>query len=170
MLAFRIGSEINVTTLGNDLGVSRLTVEKYIDILEKNFIIFSFTAFSKKQGNELKKGQKVYFWDNGLRNRIVKKFKPIALRDDIGALWENFVISERKKKLAYYQTYKDTYFWRNAQQAEIHFLEIKNDEIDAFEIKYNPNQKAKFTRSFTEKYQPKSTQVIHKENLWEYLL
>jgi len=170
MLAYRIGSEINFTSLGNDLGVNRLTVEKYIDILEKNFIIFSLTAFSKNQDNEIKKGRKVYFWDNGLRNRIIKNFKPLELRDDIEALWENFIISERKKKLLYNQAFKDTYFWRNAQQAEIDFLEIKNEEIDAFEIKYNPRQKVKFTKSFTEKYQPKTTQVIHKENFWEYLL
>ena len=110
MLAFRIGSEINVTSLGNDLGVNRLMVEKYIDILEKNFIIFSLTAFGKNQGNDLKKGQNVYFWDNGLRNRIVKNFKPVELRDDIGALWENFVISERKKKLAYARLIKTLIF------------------------------------------------------------
>lgn len=170
MLAYRIGSEINYNSLANDLGVNRLTVEKYIDILEKNFIVFSLNAFSKNQDNELKKGRKVYFWDNGLRNRIIKNFNPIELRDDIGALWENFVISERKKKLAYENQFKDTYFWRNTQQAEIDYLEVKNTEIEAFEIKYNPNQKVRFTKSFTEKYHPKTTQVIHKENFWDYLL
>jgi uncharacterized protein len=170
MLAYRIGSEINYSSLANDLGVNRLTVEKYIDILEKNFIVFSLPAFSKNQDNELKKGRKIYFWDVGLRNRIIKNFNPIELRDDVGALWENFVISERKKKLSYEQSYKDTYFWRNAQQAEIDFIEIKNTEIEAFEIKYNPNQKVRFTKSFTEKYKPKTTTVIHKENFWEFLL
>jgi predicted AAA+ superfamily ATPase len=170
MLAYRIGSEISYTSLANDLGINRLTVEKYIDILEKNFIVFSLPAFSKNQDNELKKGRKVYFWDNGLRNRIIKNFNPIELRDDFGALWENFVISERKKKLSYEQSFKDTYFWRNTQQAEIDFIEIKNTEIEAFEIKYNPNVKVKFTKSFTEKYHPKTTEVIHKENFWNYLL
>jgi hypothetical protein len=170
MLAYRIGSEINYSSLGNDLGINRLTVEKYIDILEKNFIVFNLNAFSKNQDNELKKGRKIYFWDVGLRNRIVKNFNPIELRVDIGPLWENFIISERKKKLSYEQQFKDTYFWRNTQQAEIDFLEIKNNEIDAFEIKYNPNVKVKFTKSFTEKYHPKTTQVIHKENFWDYLL
>lgn len=170
MLAYRIGSEVNSNALSNDLGVNRLTVEKYIDILEKNFIVFSLTAFSRNQDNELKKGRKVYFWDNGLRNRIIKNFNPIELRDDVGALWENFVISERKKKLAYENQFKDTYFWRNTQQAEIDYLEVKNTEIEAFEIKYNPNQKVRFTKSFTEKYHPKTTQVIHKENFWDYLL
>jgi predicted AAA+ superfamily ATPase len=170
MLAYRIGSEINYSSLGNDLGINRLTVEKYIDILEKNFIVFNLNAFSKNQDNELKKGRKIYFWDVGLRNRIVKNFNPIELRDDIGSLWENFIVSERKKKLSYEQQFKDTYFWRNTQQAEIDFLEIKNNEIDAFEIKYNPNVKVKFTKSFTEKYHPKKTQVIHKENFWDYLL
>lgn len=170
MLAYRIGSEISYNSLANDLGINRLTVEKYIDILEKNFIIFSLNAFSKNQDNELKKGRKVYFWDNGLRNRIIKNFNPIELRDDFGALWENFIISERKKKIGYENQFKDTYFWRNAQQAEIDYLEIKNTEIEAFEIKYNPNQKVRFTKSFTEKYHPKTTQVIHKENFWDYLI
>jgi predicted AAA+ superfamily ATPase len=170
MLAYRIGSEISYNSLANDLGINRLTVEKYIDILEKNFIVFSLNAFSRNQDNELKKGRKVYFWDNGLRNRIIKNFNPIELRDDFGALWENFVISERKKKLVYKNQFKDTYFWRNTQQAEIDYLEVKNTEIEAFEIKYNPNQKVRFTKSFTEKYHPKTTQVIHKENFWEYLL
>jgi predicted AAA+ superfamily ATPase len=170
MLAYRIGSEISYNSLANDLGINRLTVEKYIDILEKNFIVFSLNAFSKNQDNELKKGRKVYFWDNGLRNRIVKNFNPIELRDDIGALWENFIISERKKKLSYENQFKDTYFWRNTQQAEIDYLEIKNTEIEAFEIKYSPNQKVLFTKSFTEKYHPRTTQVIHKENFWDYLI
>lgn len=170
MLAFRISSEINYSSLANDLGINRLTVEKYIDILEKNFIVFSLNAFSRNQDNELKKGRKIYFWDNGLRNRIIKNFNPIELRDDFGALWENFVISERKKKLIYENQYKDTFFWRNMQQAEIDYLEIKNTEIEAFEIKYNPNQKVRFTKSFTSNYHPKTTEVIHKENFWNYLL
>ncbi|OAZ03788.1 ATP-binding protein [Flavobacterium succinicans] len=170
MLAYRIGSEINYSSLANELGISRLTVEKYIDILEKNFIVFSLPAFSKNQDNELKKGRKVYFWDNGLRNRIIKNFNPIELRDDVGALWENFIISERKKKLIYENQFKDTYFWRNTQQAEIDYLELKNTEIEAFEIKYNPNQKVRFTKSFTEKYHPKTTAVIHSQNFWDYIL
>lgn len=170
MLAFRIGSEISLTSLSNDLGINRLTVEKYIDILEKNFIVFSLKAFSKNQDNELKKSQKIYFWDNGLRNRIIKNFNQIESRDDVGALWENFIISERIKKHTYEHQFKETFFWRNTQQAEIDFLEIRNNEIDAFEIKYSPNQKVRFTKSFTEKYHPKSTNVIHKENFWEFLL
>jgi uncharacterized protein len=170
MLAFRIGSEISTTSLANELAINRLTVEKYIDVLEKNFIIFSLKAFNKNQDNEIKKSRKVYFWDNGLRNRITKNFNQIELRDDFGALWENFIISERLKKLSYENQYKESFFWRNTQQAEIDYLEIKNTEIEAFEIEFNPSVKVKFTKSFTQKYNPKSTQVIHKENFWNYLL
>jgi predicted AAA+ superfamily ATPase len=170
ILAFRIGSEISLSSLSNDIGINRLTIEKYIDILEKNFIIFSLKAYSNNQDNEVKKSRKVYFWDNGLRNRIIKNFKPLELRDDFGALWENFIIAERLKKLSYENQYKESFFWRNTQQAEIDYLEIKNGDIDAFEIKFNPNTKVKFTKSFTEKYHPKTTQVIHKENFWDYLL
>ncbi len=170
MLAFRIGSEISTTSIANEIGINRLTVEKYIDVLEKNFIVFSLKAFSKNQDNEIKKSRKVYFWDNGLRNRIIKNFNPLELRDDFGALWENFIISERLKKLSYENQYKESFFWRNTQQAEIDYLEIKNTEIEAFEIKYNPNINVKFTKSFTQKYNPKSTHVIHKENFWNYLI
>lgn len=170
MLAYRIGSEISLSSMANDLGINRLTVEKYLDVLEKNFIIFSLKSFSNNQDNEIKKSRKVYFWDNGLRNRIIRNFKPLELRDDYGALWENFIIAERLKKLSYENQYKESYFWRNAQQAEIDYLEIKNGDIDAFEIKFNPKAKVKFTKSFTEKYHPQTTQVIHKENFWEFLL
>jgi len=170
MLAFRIGSEINYASLGNDLGINRLTVEKYIDILEKNFIVFSLHAFSRNQDNELKKGRKVYFWDLGLRNRIVKNFKPIEARADVGAIWENFIISERKKKLSYDANLADTHFWRNRQQAEIDYLEVYNQDINAYEIKYNPNRKVIFTKSFTKHYVPKTTQVIHNQNYWEFII
>lgn len=170
MLAFRVGSEINYSSLGNDLGISRLTVEKYIEILEKNFIVFRLNTFSKNQDNELKKGRKVYFWDVGLRNQIIKNFRPVEFREDIGALWENFIISERKKKLSYASDFSDTYFWRNTQQAEIDYIEVKNNEISAYEIKYSPNQKVRFTKSFVNAYQPKITQAINNQNYWEFLL
>ncbi len=170
MLAFRIGSEISYASLGNDLGINRLTVEKYIDILEKNFIVFSLNAFSKNQDNELKKGRKIYFWDVGLRNRIIKNFKPVEFRDDIGSLWENFFISERKKKLIYDGKSTDTFFWRNMQHAEIDYLEINNEEIDAFELKYNPKKNVNFTKSFTRYYKPKSTNVINTDNYYEFLV
>lgn len=170
MLAFRIGSEINYSSLGNDLGINRLTVEKYIDILEKNFIIFRLNAFSKNQDNELKKGRKIYFWDVGLRNQIIKNFRPVEFRDDIGALWENFIIAERKKKLSYDFDYRDSYFWRNTQQAEIDYIEVKNDEISAYEIKYSPNQKVRFTKSFLNAYNPVITQIINNQNFQEFIL
>lgn len=170
MLAFRIGSEVNYASLANDLGINRLTVEKYIDILEKNFIVFSLHAFSKNKDNELKKGRKIYFWDVGLRNRIIKNFNPVEIRNDVGALWENFVISERKKKLSYEFNFSETHFWRNTQQAEIDYLEINNQEIAAYEIKFNPSSKVIFTKSFTKYYEPSVTKVIHKENFWEFIL
>jgi len=169
MLAFRIGSELSYSSLANDLGINRLTVEKYIDILEKNFIVFSLPAFSRNQDNELKKGRKIYFWDNGLRNRIIKKYYPVEFRDDVGALWENFFISERLKKLAHDGKQIDVYFWRNTQQAEIDFLEVENDEIVAYEMKYSPNQKAKFSKSFTGKYSPKYLHVVNNQNYFEFL-
>ena len=170
MLAYRVGSEISLTSLANELGISRLTIEKYIDVLEKNFLIFSLKAYSNNQDNELKKARKIYFWDNGLRNRIIKNFNPIEFRDDVGKLWENYFISERIKKLTYDKRRVDTFFWRNTQQAEIDYLEIENDRIDAYEMKYNPKQKAKFTKSFTEKYHPASTQVVNSSTFWELLM
>lgn len=170
MLAFRIGSEINYSSLANDLGINKITVEKYITILEQNFIIFTLNSFSKNIDNELKKGKKIYFWDVGIRNTLIRNFSPIELRNDVGALWENFVIVELLKQNSYQKKNAEYFFWRTTQQQEIDLIEVTNGKIIAYEIKHNPNQKAKFSKTFINTYQPEAVKVIHSENLFDYLL
>lgn len=170
LLAFQIGSEVNYAELGTQLGINRQTVEKYIDILEKSFIVFSLPSYSRNGRNELKKGKKVYFYDIGIRNAVIRKYQTIEFRDDIGAIWENYLIAERKKQLNYSGFYGNTYFWRTAQQAEIDYIEEIEGKINAFEFKWNPGAKVHFSKSFTEIYHPASTRVIHRENFSEWLM
>lgn len=124
MLAFRVGSEINYSSLANNLGINKLTVEKYIAILEQNFIVFTLNSYSNNLDNELKKGKKVYFWDVGIRNALIKNFTPTELRQDVGALWENFVIVELIKHAVYEKRDKAFYFWRTTQQQEINLMAL----------------------------------------------
>ena len=169
MLAFRIGSEINFNSLANDLGINKLTVEKYITILEQNFIIFTLNSYNNNLDNELKKGKKIYFWDVGIRNALIKNFTPIELRNDVGALWENFVIVELLKQNRYKNQHAEYYFWRTTQQQEIDLIKVQNEKIEAIEIKYNPKQKAKFSKTFINNYQPAATTVINTENFLDFI-
>jgi hypothetical protein len=168
-LALQLGSEVSYNELSKILGIDRMTVVNYIDLLEKSYVIFRLHPYSSNQRNEITSKPKIYFYDNGIRNAIIGQFNPLQNRQDLGALFENFFISERMKKLSYEGFYGKTHYWRNTQQAEIDFLEIIENEISAYEIKYSSNKKVNFTKSFTEKYHPKNTFVINKDNFWEYL-
>lgn len=168
-LALQLGSEVSYNELAKILGVDRMTVINYIDLLEKVYVIFRLHPFSTNQRNEITAKPKIYFYDNGIRNAIIGQFNPLQSRQDVGALFENFFISEKIKQLNYKGFYGKTHYWRNTQQAEIDFIEINEGEISAYEIKYNPNKKVNFTKSFTEKYHPKETLVVNKDNFWEYL-
>ena len=168
-LALQLGGEVSYNELSKILGVDRMTVANYIDLLEKSFVIFRLYPYSSNQRNEITSKPKIYFYDNGIRNAIIGQFNTLQNRQDLGALFENFFISEKIKKLSYGGFYGKTHYWRNTQQAEIDFLEIIENEISAYEIKYNPNKKVNFTKSFTEKYHPKNTFVINKDNFWEHL-
>jgi predicted AAA+ superfamily ATPase len=168
-LALQMGSEVSYNELSKILQVDRMTVINYIDLLEKVFVLYRLHPYSNNQRNEITSKPKIYFYDNGIRNAIIGQFSPLNNRQDVGALFENFFISEKMKQLNYSGFYGSTHYWRNTQQAEIDFIEIIENEITAYEIKYNPSVKIKFSKSFTEKYNPTKTIGIHKENFWEYL-
>lgn len=168
-LALQLGSEVSYNELAKILGVDRMTVINYIDLLEKVYVIFRLHPFSTNQRNEITAKPKIYFYDNGIRNAIIGQFNPLQSRQDVGALFENFFISEKMKQLNYNGFYGKTHYWRNTQQAEIDFIEINEGEISAYEIKFNSNKKVNFTKSFTEKYHPKETLVVNKDTFWEYL-
>ena len=169
-LAFQVGSEVSYNELGQLAGLDNQTTEKYINLLEKSYIIFRLSSLSRNLRNELKKSRKFYFYDNGLRNAVINQFSPATLRQDIGALWENFVISERVKYLAYHQVNYNRYFWRTHAQQEIDYIEERNGEMKAYEMKWNVKAKAKFPKSFMEAYEGTSTAIISPDNIHEFLL
>ena len=126
--------------LAQIVGTDSKTVERYIELLEKCYIIFRLHGLSRNLRNELKKAKKIYFYDNGVRNAIIQQFAPLELRNDAGALWENFFISERIKRNHYQQHYCNIYFWRTKSQLEIDYIEEQNGQMTAFEMKWNPKK------------------------------
>lgn len=169
-LAFQVGSEVSINELSQTVGIDYHTIERYIQLLEKSFVIFQLKAFSRNLRNELKKSRKIYFYDNGIRNAVINQFATVDLRDDIGALWENYVISERLKRNHYQNNTVHSYFWRTFAQQEIDYIEEQDGVISAFEFKWNPNKKVRFSKSFTNEYQPNTTQVVHPENVLDFII
>lgn len=166
-LALQLGSEVSFGELSQLLGVDKNTIIKYIDLLEKSYILFTLRSFSRNLRNELKNSKKIYFVDNGIRNSIIQNFVPWALRADKGSLWENFLISERRKHNAYHLNYCNSYFWRTRTQQEIDYIEESNGTIQAWEFKWSNKTKVKFPESFQQTYLPKSS-VIHRGNFTEF--
>lgn len=168
-IARQVGNEVSYHELSSLIGADAETTKRYIDLLEKNFVLFRLRSFSRNLRNELKKSRKIYFYDNGIRNAILGNYQPLELRTDIGALWENFCISERIKMHQFNRTEVKAYFWRTKQQQEIDYIEEVNGNIIAFECKWNPIAKATFSSSFINAYKPKETLVMHRENYMDLL-
>lgn len=168
-LAHQIGSEVSFNELAQLTGTDSHTVQRYVSLLEKAFIIFRLRSFSHNLRNELKKSRKIYFYDNGVRNAILGNFSPMASRTDAGELWENFFVSERTKFNHYKMLFTKQYFWRTRQQQEIDYLEVLNGNITAFEMKWNPNKKASVPLTFKRAYPKATTHIIHRENFWDFL-
>ncbi len=167
-LAFQIGSEVSYNELAQICKVDKNTIRGYIELLEKGFIIFTLNGFNRNLRNELKFAKKVYFWDNGVRNSLINNFNPIGLRDDKGALWENYVISERLKRNNYFNPFIKSYFWRTTSQQEIDYIEETDGKLTAYEIKWNENAKLKKFTTFTETYHS-NVQIIHPKNFRDIL-
>jgi predicted AAA+ superfamily ATPase len=168
-LAWQVGNEVSYNELAQTVGADKATVNAYIDLLEKTFVIFRLNPFARNLRNEISSTRKIYFYDNGVRNTIINNFAPVSQRNDTGALWENFIISERKKQLAYNGFYGNTYFWRNTNQAEIDYIEEQDGKISACELKWNPKTKFSFPKTFLTEYRPVETRIIHRDNYWEWL-
>jgi predicted AAA+ superfamily ATPase len=168
-LALQLGNEVSNNELSNLLKVSKDTVATYIDLLEKAFIIFRLEPFSRNIRNEISTNRKIYFYDNGIRNALISNYNPLSMRDDIGALWENFLITERKKYLLNNQEYFNAYFWRTTQQQEIDYIEEKEGRIFAFEFKWNAKRKPKISKTFIKAYNPEIN-IINKENFEHFVL
>ncbi|MFT4568886.1 MAG: putative AAA+ superfamily ATPase [Saprospiraceae bacterium] len=168
-LAFQIGSEFSYNELGQMTGLNHETVQRYMYLLEKAFILFQLPSYSKNLRNELKKSKKVYFYDLGIRNAVIKNFNPINLRNDKGALWENYLIIERLKQKSYYRLHSNDYFWRTHAQQEIDFIEDYNGLLHAFEFKWNPNKKIKFSKSFSNAYPDSIRTGVTTDNYLQFL-
>ena len=168
-LAFQIGSQVSFNEIGQMIGLNSETVEKYVTLLERAFVIFRLPAFSRNLRNELKKTRKIYFYDNGIRNAVIKQFAPIELRNDVGALWENFCVSERMKRNYFLGYNFNCYFWRTTQQQEVDYIEEADGKLSAFEFKYNPKSKAKAPLTFSRNYHNSTFSVITPDNFIEWL-
>ena len=168
-LALQLGSEVSYNELSKLLEVDKLTIAKYIDLLEKLFIVFKLNSFSRNQRNEIKHNRKIYFYDNGVRNMIINNLNPLELRADKGALWENFLISERIKLQNYHLQYTNNYFWRTVQKQEIDFIEERNGQIHAFEFKWKMRPKDKIPGVFLREYNALST-IIDRDNFRDFVL
>jgi len=169
-LAYQIGSQVSYNELAQLCGLSQKTADKYIDVLEKAFIVFRLGSFSRNLRNELKKSRKIYFWDTGIRNALISDFRPAEVRQDIGGLWENYLIAERMKRLSYEEVGCGSWFWRTAQQQEIDYVEKKDNQIKAFEMKWSPTAKQKSARVFLSAYPGSILTVISQDNYDEFLL
>ena len=169
-LALQVGSEVSFNELGNLLGIDTVTVQRYVDLLEKAYVIFHIRSFSRNVRNELKKSIKIYFYDNGVRNSVISNFSPVDLRSDIGALWENFLISERIKNNAYHNKNAKYYFWRTTQKQEIDFIEEVGQNLFAYEFKYNPKKaNSKCPLTFSNNYPNVPFDVITSENYMDFV-
>ncbi len=169
-LALQVGSEVSYNEVAQLVGADKGTVEKYIQLFEQTFIIFQLPSFSRNVRNELKKSKKFYFYDCGIRNAIIGNFNPIQNRTDVGALWENYLMSERMKKLQYDKVRQHSYFWRTTQQQEVDLVEEDTNGMKAFEFKWNKHSNVKFPKTFTRAYPEAKIEVVTSENYEAFLM
>lgn len=169
-LAYQVGSQVSYNELGQTCGMDAKTVEKYITLLEQCFVVFRLGSFSRNLRNELKSSKKIYFYDNGIRNAIIADFSQAESRRDIGALWENYAISERVKQNAYTCHWCNSWFWRTKEQSEIDYIEESDGNLSAFEFKWNPGARHRTPSSFLKAYPGSNLKVITPYNIEDFLL
>ncbi|MFC1566445.1 ATP-binding protein [bacterium] len=168
LLVFQIGKKISFNELGTHLGMSKNTIDRYLDLLEKTFVIFKLRGFSRNLRKEITKNHKYYFYDIGIRNALINNFNPLSMRDDIGMLWENYIIAERIKKQEYVNIYSNNYFWQTYDQKEIDFIEEREGKLFAFEIKWKES-KVKIPIDWQNNYKNSEFSVITNENYLDFI-
>ena len=169
-LALQLGNEVSYNELSNMLQVDKNTINNYVQLLEKAYVIFRLPPFSRNLRNEITSSRKIYFYDNGIRNALVANFNPIGLRQDTGELWENFLISERMKLLHYNSKLANTYFWRTHAQQEIDYIEERDGEIFAYEFKWSKTKKARFPKTFIAAYPKAKLQLVTPVNFEDFIM
>lgn len=169
LISFQVGKEVSIQELGNQLQISKNTVERYLDLLSKVFVIYKVNGFSKNLRKEITKTSRWYFTDNGIRNALIKNFNRLNNRMDVGELWENYLASERIKKQHYKQIVTTNYFWRTYDQQELDWLEVKAEQLTGFEFKWNSNKKSKIPTAFAKAYPEADFEVIDPANYLDFI-
>ncbi len=169
LLALQIGSEVSLNELANNIGIDKKTVTRYLELLEKIFLIYRFRPFSRNLRKELNKKRKIYFYDTGLRNAIIQNFNRLDLRNDVGVLWEQFCITERIKYLSNRRIFANHYFWRTWDQKEIDLIEERDDVLYGYEIKWKKNKHLKAPRDWIDNYKNAKFEIITKENFFDWI-
>jgi hypothetical protein len=168
LLAFQVGNEVSLSELGSQIGLDYKTIARYLDLLEKSFIIYNLRGFSRNLRKEVTKKSKYYFYDNGIRNTIIANFNNMEIRNDIGQLWENFMVIERLKTQSYHQIISNNYFWRTWDQKEIDWIEEREGKLFASEFKYSPT-KSKTPKEFVKNYPEAVIKTINRDNYLDFL-
>ena len=169
LIAFQVGNEVSYDELGKQLSMSKNTVEKYLDLLSKVYVLHRIGGFSRNLRKEVTKSSKWYFWDMGLRNVIIANMNPVTLRNDIGQLWENYAINERLKHQKYNRITVNNYFWRTYDQQEIDLVEERDGKLFGYEFKWNPRKKAKAPGAWSRNYSKAEFKVINPSNFFDWL-
>jgi len=168
LMAFQIGKEVSLNEIATQVHLDLRTVEKYLDLLEKVFVIKRFFGFSRNLRKEITKNSRFYFFDNGIRNALINNFNALNIRDDLGQLWENYLVMERLKKQSYKKIYANNYFWRTYDKKEIDFIEERDGHLFGFEFKWS-NKKVKAPKEWLESYQNASFEVINQDNFLGFI-
>lgn len=169
LIAFQIGMEVSLDEVANKVGIARNTVEKYLDLLSKVFVVFKLNGFSKNLRNEITKTSRWYFYDNGIRNALISNFNPLYLRNDEGQLWENYILSERIKFQSYKEIGSNNFFWRTYEQSEIDWIEERKGKLFAYEIKWNTKKKYKEPQAWALAYPNSEFKIINPDNYLEWI-
>ncbi|MGK6350376.1 ATP-binding protein [Parapedobacter sp. DT-150] len=169
LVAFQTGSEVSYNELGNQLGISKNTVENYLDLLSKVFLIYRLSAYSTNQRKEISKGSKWYFTDNGIRNAIINDLRLLDIRQDVGSLWENYLITERIKRNSYLNEHVQYYFWRNYNQQVVDLIELHSGALHAYEFKYNSKKTVKIPMAFSGAYPAATFTCVSKEDYLDWI-
>jgi predicted AAA+ superfamily ATPase len=168
LLAFQIGRQVSFTELGKQLSMSKNTVERYLDLLEKVFVIYKLSGFSRNLRKEITKNQRYFFYDNGVRNALIGNFNPLAVRNDLGELWENYIITERMKRQEYLRSVTNSYFWRTYDKKEIDLVEEREGKLFGYEVKWK-KERVKIPQDWTAGYPDAAFEVIHRENYLKFI-